>query len=354
MQFEPLGAFCLETSMTTTSMRMFCSPRFFHFVFLVLPALLFFLLEAATPAYALKQFRIGTGGSTGVYYPIGKLIATGITMQAEQKDSLLYGTIAIAQNSAGSIENARMVSSGELEAGLVQADIASYAYNKERDFAEAPNSVKLRAIASLYSEKYQMVVRNDAAIRSFEDLKGKRISVDEPGSGTRLVTDIVLAEYGLTEDDLLPQYLKPVFTEDKMKDGQLQGFAMMAGTPMVAVTKLLPVGVSLLAIDPVVAQKINKKYPYLTPGTIARDVYQGIPETPTIGVYALFVVSSDMTDDTAYALTEALFSQLTRELLAQGHPQGKNISPASALTGLSIPLHPGARKFYENNKYFRQ
>lgn len=330
-------------------------PRFFfRLVFLILPALLFFLLEAAAPAYALKQFRIGTGGSTGVYYPIGKLIATGITMQAERKDSLLHGTIAIAQNSAGSIENARMVSSGELEAGLVQADIASYAYNKERDFTATPNSVKLRAIASLYSEKYQMVVRNDAAIRSFEDLKGKRISVDEPGSGTRLVTDIVLAEYGLTEDDLLPQYLKPVFTEDKMKDGQLQGFSMMAGMPMAAVTKLLPVGVSLLAIDPVVAQKINKKYPYLTPGTIAKDVYHGIPETPTIGVYALFVVSRDMTDDTAYALTEALFSQKTQDLLVQGHPQGKNISLASALTGISIPLHPGAQRFYDNNKNSRQ
>lgn len=335
-------------------MRISCSPRFIRLLFLVLPALLIFLLEAAVPAHALQQFRIGTGGSTGVYYPIGKLIATGITRQAEQKDSPLHGTIAIAQNSAGSIENARTVTNGELEAGLVQADIASYAYKKEREFASEPNSMKLRAIASLYSEKYQMVVRNDAAIDSFEDLKGKRISVDETGSGTRLVTDIVLAEYGLTEDDLLPQYLKPVFTEDKMKDGQLQGFAMMAGTPMTAVSKLLPIGVHLLAIDPAVAQKITKKFPYLTPGTIARDEYPGIPETPTIGVYALLVVSSDMADDTAYALTETLFSQKTRELLVQGHPQGKNISPASALTGISIPLHPGAQRFYENNQNFRQ
>jgi uncharacterized protein len=86
---------------------------------------------------------------------------------------------------------------------------------------ETPNSVKLRAIASLYSEKFQMVVRNDAEIRSFKDLKGKRISVDESGSGTRLVTDIVLAEYALTEDDLLPQYLKPAFTEDKMKGAEV-------------------------------------------------------------------------------------------------------------------------------------
>lgn len=327
-------------------------------IFRLVPQILAIVLtiQAGTvsPVYALKPFRIGTGGSTGVYYPIGKLIATGITMQAERKDSPLHGIIAIAQNSAGSIENARMVVNGELQAGLVQADIASYAYKREKDFATEPNSVKLRAIASLYSEKYQMVVRTDAGIQNYADLKGKRISVDEPGSGTRLVTDIVLAEYGLTENDLLPQYLKPVFTEDKMKDGQLQGFAMMGGTPMAAVNRLLPVGVHLLAIDTTVAWKINKKYPYLTPGKIEKDEYHGIPETPTLAVYALFVVSSDMTDDDAYALTEALFSEKTRQLLVQGHPQGKNITRASALNGLSVPLHPGAKRFYDASKDLHQ
>ena len=302
---------------------------------------------SASQIQAMTPFRIGTGGSTGVYYPIGKLIAAGLTRQAEQKDSPLSGSIGIAQNSAGSIENARAVVNGEIEAGLVQADIASYAVHGEKDFAAEPNSGKLRAIASLYAEKFQMVVRKDADIASFEDLQGKRISVDEPGSGTRLVTDIVLAAHGLTEDDLLPQYLKPAFTEDKMRDGQLQGFAMMAGTPMAAVSKLLPVGVRLLAIAPATAENIHKKFPYLTPGTIAKDVYPGIPETPTIEVFALLVVSSDMPEEKAYALTEALFSDETRQLLGQGHPQGKNITLATALNGVSIPLHSGARRFYD-------
>lgn len=332
--------------MTAASRNRSGIPRIFVLVFQILPVLLLFQLESAAPADALQQFRIGTGGSTGVYYPIGKLIATGITIQAERKESPLHGIIAIAQSSAGSIENVRMLSSGELQAGLVQADIASYAYKGEREFASEPQSVKLRAIASLYAEKYQMVVRKDADIRKYGDLKGKRISVDESGSGTRLVTDIVLAAHGLTEKDLLPQYLKPAFTEDKMKDGQLQGFAMMAGTPMEAVTRLLPVGVNLLAIDPSVARKISKKYPFLAPGNIEKNVYPGVSETPTIEVYALFVVSSDMTDDMAYTLTETLFSKETRKLLAQGHPQGKNITPATALNGVSIPLHPGAQRFY--------
>jgi hypothetical protein len=320
----------------------------------ILPLFLAVLVCAASPVQALQHFRIGTGGSTGVYYPIGKLIATGITLQAQRPDSPLFGIIAIAQNSAGSIENARAVSSGELQAGLVQADIASYAYRGEKDFVAEPQSVKLRAIAGLYSEKYQMVVRKDAGIRRYQDLRGKRISVDEPGSGTRQVTEIVLAAHGLKEKDLLPQYLKPVFTEDKMRDGQLQGFAMMAGTPMAAMTTLLPVGVQLLAIEPAIAEKINKKYPYLIPGMIEKDAYPGIAGTPTIEVSALLVVSSDMTEDMAYALTEALFSGKTRELLIQGHPQGKNITPASALDGVSIPLHPGAQRFYDDHKISRR
>jgi TRAP transporter TAXI family solute receptor len=212
------------------------------------------------------------------------------------------------------------------------------------------DSAKLRAIASLYAEKFQLVVRRDAGIETFGDLRGKRISVDEPGSGTRQVTDIVLAAYGLTEEDLRPQYLKPVFTEDKMREGELDGFAMMAGTPMAAVTRLLPVGLRLLAIDPETAKKISRTYPYLTPGRIEGDVYPGIAETPTIEVYALLVVSSDMSDDKAYALTEALFSPTTRELLEQGHPLGKDINLESAIRGLSIPLHPGAKRYFEYHR----
>ena len=303
---------------------------------------------AIQPAHALQSIRIGTGGSSGVYYPIGKLIAQGITLQARKADSPLHGFIGIAQNSAGSIENARAVVAGELEAGLVQADIASYALKKQREFAAVPDSDKLRAIACLYSEKFQLVVRNDSGISSFAEIRGKRISVDEPGSGTRKVTDIVLAAHGLDVDDLRPQYLKPSFTGDKMRSGQLDGFSMMAGVPMTAVTTLLSEGIHLLAIEPETARKINADYPFLTPGVIDGDVYPGLAETPTIEVYALFVVSSDMSDDIAFSLAEALFSPETTRLLEQGHPQGKDITLESALKGLSIPLHPGAERFYES------
>ncbi len=308
------------------------------------------LLLSFSSAHALQTFRIGTGGSTGVYYPIGKLIALAITEQAQAPESPLHGIVGIAQNSAGSIENARAIIIGELEAGLVQADVAADAYNGQRNFATLADSGKLRAIASLYPEKFQMVVRNDAGIESFGDLRGKRISVDEPGSGTRQVTDAVLAAHGLSEGDLRPQYLKPAFTDDKMRNGQLDGFSMMAGVPMEAVTTLLPVGLRLLPIAPEIAGKIHATYPHLTPGVIDAASYPGIPVTPTVEVYALFVVSSDMDDTVAQALTEILFSDRTAALLRQGHPLGKQISVESARNGLTIPLHPGAERYYQSRR----
>ncbi len=162
--------------------------------------------------------------------------------------------------------------------------------------------------------------------------------------------NIALAAHGLSESDLQPLYLKPAFTEDKMKNGQLQGFAIMAGTPNAAVSKLAEVGVTLIPVNTEVAARIHQRHPFLTPGTIAGDIYQGVAETPTLEVYALLVVSAAMPEDLAHAVTAALFAEHTGTLLRQGHPLGKAISLDSALRGLSIPLHVGAERFYRQRQ----
>lgn len=300
-------------------------------------------------ARSMKPFRIGTGGKTGVYYPIGKLIALGLTRYAQQQENTeLKGYIGVAQNSAGSIENVQGIVSDEIEAGLVQADIAARAYGGELEAQNSPDFSSIRAIASLYAEKFQVVVRKDAGIRHFPDLKGKRISIDEPGSGTLSVMRIILEAYDMTENDLIPLYLKPVFTHEKIEDGQIHGFVMMAGAPMAAVTELHDTGVALVPIEPAVAKKIYQQYPFLFPGTIEADVYPGIAATPTVEVYALLVVNERMPADIAYALTEMLFSDETSRLLHNKNVQGKAITLDTALNGISIPLHPGARKFYRD------
>jgi uncharacterized protein len=317
---------------------------------LVIFLLLSFSLLAAPPAWAVDALRIGTGGSTGVYYPIGKAIAAGVTEAAASSASPLHGKIAIAQNSAGSIENVRGLLIGDLEAGLVQADIAALAEQRQGVFSQLSPQGALRALAALYPEKLQVVVRRDAGVTKFIDLRGKRFSVDEEGSGTRAIMSIALAAHGLSESDLQPLYLKPAFTEDKMRDGQLQGFAIMAGTPNVAVSKLAEVGVTLVPLDAETAARIHQRHPFLTAGTIGGDIYPGVVETPTLEVHALLVVSAAMPEDLAHGITEALFAEHTGALLRQGHPLGKAIGLGSALRGLSIPLHPGAERFYRQQQ----
>ena len=313
-------------------------------------------LTSAIPApcagEAKRMFRIGTGGLTGVYYPIGTLIAHGLTGPSEEEGAPetgvhgVRGTIGVAQNSAGSIENVRAVASGEIEAGLVQADVAAWAFQAGHVFAGDDSVRVVRAVGSLYPEKFQIVTRRDANIHSVLDLRGKRISIDEIGSGTLSVMRIVLEAYGLSEKDLLPVYLKPVFTHDKMVNGELQGFVMMAGAPMEAVTQLSDIGVSLVPIAPETASRISARFPYLVPGEIPAGVYPGIPDTPTLQVHALLVVSSATPEDLVYQVTAALWSERTLSLLKTGHPQGKAINLKTALDGISIPLHPGAERFY--------
>lgn len=318
------------------------------------------MLMMVTPlrseAENLKLLRIGTGGQTGVYYPIGKIIAQGLTgTQSIQGAEVsgengVPGYIGVAQNTAGSIENARSVASGEIEAGLVQADVAAWAFKAGHVFKGDDKVRAVRAIASLYPEKFQIVTRRDANIRDFNDLRGKRISIDEIGSGTLSVMRIVLEAHGMTEKDLLPVYLKPVFTRDKMIKGELQGFVMMSGTPMAAVSQLLGIGISLVPISSKVAARIESRYPYLVPGYIPGDVYPGIPKIPTIQVYALLVVNESMDEALVYQITAALWSQRTLTMLKEGHPQGKSITPETAIVGVSIPLHPGAKKYYEEHR----
>ena len=162
-------------------------------VFRTLIILLIFLtLASPTPCVGetKRLLRIGTGGLTGVYYPIGKLIAQGLTGSDKGKNASetnehgVPGYIGVAQNSAGSIENVQMVTSGEIEAGIVQADVAAWSVRSEHAFAGDKTVRVVRAVASLYPEKFQIVTRRDANIRNVMDLRGKRVSIDEVGSAT--------------------------------------------------------------------------------------------------------------------------------------------------------------------------
>lgn len=314
-------------------------PRFSLIPALIACMALFFPPHAMSGE--IRLLRIGTGGLLGVYYPIGKAMAEGITAASIAQD-----LVAVAQTSGGSVANVRALAAGEIEAGLVQADSAHRALRGEGPFADMAGASGIRAVASLYPERLQILTRRDAQIRGVDDFRGKSVSLDETGSGTLAVMRLVLGAHGLTEKDFNPVYLKPEFTTERLADGKLQGFCLMSGTPAKAILDIFGPGHHLVPVAPEMSERIARVHPYLVPGLIPAETYPGLPDTPTIEVNALLVVREDMDDDLVHALTAALWNERTGERLREAHGQGRHVTLETALQGLSIPLHEGARRFY--------
>ncbi len=298
-----------------------------------------------------QLFRIGTGGAQGTYFPIGTLIARAISESAESctraEGCGVPKLLAVAQQSNGSVSNVEAISAGVLEAGLVQADVAHWAYTGTGVFAKQKKQADVRVIASLYRESVHVVVKRDSGVRSMTDLAGRRVSLDEPGSGTLVDARIVLDAYALKERDLNPVYIKPQFAAEKLTDGTLDAFFIVAGFPTRSVMELTSrEAATLVPIDAKIARRIEQRYPFLTPSVIPADTYPGVPETGTVSVYAQLVVSASLPDDLAYNITRELWKERTLRMLQEGHPKGREIRLDSALRGLPIPLHPGAERFY--------
>lgn len=308
---------------------------------------------AADPPSEPRYFRIGTGGVEGTYFPVGSLIAQGLTQPSSEAacagaaDCGVPGLIAVAQTSNGSVANVRSVAAKELEAALVQADVATWAYTGEGIFAGRDRRLGLRTVASLYPESLHVVVRKGLGVRSIADLRGLRLSLDEPGSGTLVDARAVLAAYGLAEADVHPSYVKPSLASAKMAEGQLDGFLIIAGHPAASVVALgEQTPIELVPIGSPAAAAIVAANPFFRPSTIPAGTYKGIGETPTLDVMAQMVVDASLADDLVYAVTRALWGERVQRLLRQGHPKGALIRPETALDGLAVPLHPGAVRYY--------
>ncbi|HEY6718487.1 MAG TPA: TAXI family TRAP transporter solute-binding subunit, partial [Reyranella sp.] len=206
-------------------------------------------------AQDITFFRIGTGGTAGTYFPIGGLIANAISNPpgsrtcAEGGSCGVPGLVATAVASNGSVNNVAGVTSGGMQSGFVQSDVAYWAFNGTGIYEGRPKADTLRAIANLYPESFHLVTRKGAGVKTIRDLKGKRMSLDEPGSGTLVDARIILAAYGMTEKDITAEYLKPQQSADKFKDGALDAFFSVAGWPEGAIAELAATtGIDLVPI----------------------------------------------------------------------------------------------------------
>jgi TRAP transporter TAXI family solute receptor len=286
----------------------------------------------------VKFFRIGTGGTGGTYYPVGGLIANAISTST-------LNASAVATN--GSVANVNGIVGGSMESGFSQADVNVWAYTGTGLYEGKPKVAELRAIANLYPESVHVVVKKGLGAKSVADLKGKRVSLDEPGSGTLVNAKAILAAYGLSEKDIRPEYLKQQQCAEKMKDGSLDAYFQTTGYPQGTIVELATTaGIELLPLAGAAADKLRAQYKFFAVDEIPAGVYKDVPATKTLSVGAQWVTSSKIDNDLVYQVTKALWSDKTRAALDGGHAKGKAIRKETALAGVGIPLHPGAEKFY--------
>ena len=292
----------------------------------------------AGTASAQQYLRIGTGGTAGTYYPVGVLVATVVSQTGR--------IVATAQSSNGSLGNVISVTSGSLESGFSQADVASWAYQGTGIFEGKPRLSGLRLIANMFPESIHIVVKKGLGIKTIADLRGKRVALDEAGSGTLISARQVLAAYGLTESDIQPEYIKPNQAGDRLKAGTLDAFFFTGGAPAKAISDLAAIGIELLPIDGPQAQRMRKGSPFLITDTIAAGTYPGTAATPTLSVGAQWVTRDTVDAELVYQVTKILYSAEAQQALAQGHVKGREITLANAVQGAGIPYHPGALRFY--------
>jgi len=314
----------------------------------------FFAIISVAVAQNVTFFRIGTGSTSGTYFPIGALIGAAITSPPGSRDCEdggscgVPGLIAAAQTTRGSIENIKGVLNGTLETGLAQSDVVYAAFHGQGAFeGNEEGEAYLRVIANLYPENFHLVVRNGAEIETFEQLKGKRVSIDLPGSGTHANARTILKAFGIGENDYVAIKANPDKSVNLLKKGELDAFFFIAGYPASAVVELANAGlISLLPISGTEAGKIIHEHRFFSLSRIPADTYKGIGEVPTLAVSTQWVVNAKTNADLVYGITRALWHPKNRKMLDSGHAKGKLIRLETALKGIATPLHPGAEKFY--------
>lgn len=312
------------------------------------------------PAFAqdIRFFRLGTGPSNGAAHPIGELIAGAMSnppgsRECEKGGSCgVPGLIAVAQSTAGSVGNVEAIGKGALDGGIVQADVAFWAYYGAGIYTPGGAIRDLRAVGNLFRDTLHLVARADSGIASVADLKGKRVAMGEPGSGTLVDAQLIIKAFGLKEADMRPAYLKTGQAIDQMVEGKLDAIFQAGLAPSPEVWELaerLPV--RLVPITGPEVDELRKGTPFFVETTVPAGYYRGVDQpVRTLGVGAMFVVSAKIPEETVYGLTKALWHKSTKATLEAGHPGGKQIQLDTALQGVPIPLHPGAERYYREIK----
>jgi len=306
----------------------------------------------------MRFFRIGTASTGGTYFPIGGLLANAISHPPGSRACTdggscgVPGLIAVAQSTRGSVDNVRQMAAGTLDSAFVQADVAYWAYHGERMFAGKAAMSNLRVIANLYPETVHLVVRTATGIFWMDQLVAKRLSLDRPGSGTRVDAKVILDAYGVSIHAIEDVAVSAAEASDMMREGELDGFFFVGGAPATAIADLAAdVSIRLVPMNDAQARVLTQTYPFFTLGGVPAGTYHNVPQTDTLAVGAQWLVDESIPDEVVYGMTRALWHPRTATLLKDGHPKASEITPEAALTGVSIPIHQGAWRYYKDNGF---
>ncbi|KGX92732.1 immunogenic protein [Pontibacillus halophilus JSM 076056 = DSM 19796] len=277
-----------------------------------------------------------TGGTQGTYYPLGGTFAQLINDNVE-------GAEATAQSTGASVENMKTLKDGDGEIAFVQTDIASYASEGTVMFEGSPID-NVVAMGTLYPETIQIVTTKDSGIESVEDLKGKTVSIGAPGSGTRANAENILEVHGMTVDDIEARDLDFGDSTSGIQDGTIDAAFITSGTPTGAVEGLAATtDVNIVPVQQDKAAELIEKYPYYAEDEIAEGTYKLESAVPTVAVQAMLVVNKDLSEESVYNMTKAIFEN-TDQIQ---HSKGEFITTETALDGVGIELHPGAKKYFD-------
>ena len=300
-----------------------------------------FVLAAPAAAQQPNRISITTGGTGGVYYPMGGGMANILS-------KYVPGLQATAEVTGGSVDNLKLINAGKSEVGFSMADAGWEAYQGVDKFKD--NKVNARTLMVLYPNKMHVVTIDGTGIAKLSDLKGKRVSTGSPGSGTEIMALRVLEAVGIDgKKDIKQERLGVAESVNAIKDRKIDAFFWVGGIPTAAVTDLgATPGIKLRLIDHDEAvDAMNKKYgPLYVKSTIAAGSYPGQDKpSATVDVWNILVTNDKMSDQMAYAIVKTLFEKKA-ELVAV-HKEAQNIELKSQSIGSPIPFHPGARKYFE-------
>ena len=318
--------------------------------------ILFLMIGLSGKSFAqeLKFFTIGTGGTAYTYYPVGGMIANAISKPPGSRECGKGGScgvpnlIASAVSSRGSVDNVNAIISGLRNSGFAQSDVAYWAYTGTGTMEGKEPAKDLRTIAALFQEHIHLVALKKSNINSVKDLKGKRVSLDEPGSGTYVDAKLILESNGLSTSDVKAEALKGKAATDALRNGKVDAIFVVAGYPTGAIVELASaVDIKLVPIDGAGAKALTSKYGFFSESPIPSGTYEGVDEVNTVAVGAQWFTSAKEDSELIYQITKALWNKESRKLMDVGHAKGKTITPDTALSGVGVPLHPGAEKFYK-------